>query len=76
MGAAYLNRGPHAALADAVAAKIRGEADAKRLVQLVREGIAHEDALLEALRQQQAAGERGRVDAFVREVQRALGRVG
>lgn len=76
MGAAYLKRGPYSAIADAVAAKIRGEADAKRAVQLVREGKAHDDALLEALRVQQASGERGRLDAFVREVQRALAQVG
>lgn len=74
MGAAYLRRGPHSAVADAVAAKIRGENDAKRAVQLVREGKAHEDTLLQTLRQQQTAGEPGRLDAFVRELQRTLAR--
>lgn len=73
MGAAYL-RGPHAATADAVMANIRGAEVAKAAIRRVRDGHAPADALFDELQQTQSAGDAGRVQGFMRELQKALER--
>lgn len=65
-------RGPHAALADQVMARIRGQQDAQRVLHAIRQGCAPEDALFDAVRAVQAIGDAERVRGFLREVQKRL----
>jgi len=65
-------RGPHAAIADQVMSRIRGQQDAQRVLHTIRQGCATEDALLDAIHAVQGTGDAERVRGFVREVQKRL----
>lgn len=64
----------NAALADAAIATIHGDQDAQRLEHTICLGCAPADALLDGLKQIEAAGNADRLRGFCRELQKALER--
>jgi hypothetical protein len=73
MSAATIDRrGPHAALADAVMDSIEGGRAACAAIEVVRQGCASPDSLLDAM--QATAGSEARLRGFMRALQKALER--
>ncbi len=64
-----------ATLGDAVMSNIRGMQDAQHLLDVVRQGCAPADALLQAMEKVRGTGDPARLRGFMRECQKALERV-